>query len=421
MDLKEQLQELKTSLEESLKKHATTEISEQLKEINEKFTALQELAEKNTSDDKVKEMENSLADIKGELAAAVKGMEILSVRFKNNAPKEVEPLTFEQAIKQAVEDNHDNIEKFQRGELKKLNIELKAVADQSTANVSGGSVWGSIYKPGIIMDPNNIGHMRQWLRPIQAGPGTDYYFMRENGGEGAPAPTAEKKAASATDQATGLKPQLDRDLVESSVKFETIAGFMVVSRKAMNNIPGFTQYLNTRLPEMLLDVEDAQILYGDGFSPNIKGIFQSGNSTAATSSATVFAEELIDGISQLEDTEKRQASAIWIRPAEYWGLFKNKAAGGTGAYDLPQNVVFVNGQLYVGGVPVYKTTALNAGDYLIGAAGGADLMIQGGINLEFFAQDGTNVRTNQITARVEETIALPVYGDNYFIIGSSVS
>jgi len=38
--------------------------------------------------------------------------------------------------------------------------------------------------------------------------------------------------------------------------------------------------------------------------------------------------------------------------------------------------------------------------------------------LEFFAEDSTNVRTNQITVRIEETIALPVYGSDYFIRGT---
>lgn len=421
MELEKKLAELKSALEENLKKHASTEIAEQLKEMNEKLSAI-EVGAKGADDDKIKSLENEIADLKGELAASVKSIEILAVRVKNAKPETpAQPMTFEKAISEAIEEKHDDIQKFTRGETKKLSIEVKAVADQSTANITGGSVWGSIYKPGIIMDPNQIGHIRQWMTPIQAGPGTDYYFMRENGGEGAPAPTSEKKAAAATTQATGLKPQFDRDLVESSVKFETIAGFMVVSRKAMNNIPGFTQYLNTRLPEMLLDVEDANILYGDGNSPNIKGIFTTGNHTAATSTATVFAEMLIDGISQLEDSEKRSASAIWVRPADYWDLFKNKAIGGSEEYDLPQNLVFANGQLYISGVPVYKTTALNAGDYMIGAAGGADLMVQGGIMLEFFNQDGTNVRTNQVTVRVEETIAMPVYGDNYFIVGSNLS
>jgi hypothetical protein len=51
---------------------------------------------------------------------------------------------------------------------------------------------------------------------------------------------------------------------------------------------------------------------------------------------------------------------------------------------------------------------------------GAELLVQEAMALQFFEQDGTNVRTNQVTLRVEETIALPVYGSDYFIKGSSL-
>jgi hypothetical protein len=40
------------------------------------------------------------------------------------------------------------------------------------------------------------------------------------------------------------------------------------------------------------------------------------------------------------------------------------------------------------------------------------------MRIEIFEQDGTNVRENKITVRIEETVALPVYGSNYFIGGA---
>lgn len=420
MDFKKELAELKSALETTLAEKAKAEVSEQLKSIQEKLNELEAKA-KDADDDKIKALTEELNGLKAEAAANTKGLEILSVRVKATKEEPVKSMTYADAVVKALDDNHDNIQKFIKGENKKLSMEIKAVADQSTANVTGGDVYGAIYKPGIVPMANQIGHIRQSMNVITAGPGTDYYFMRESGGEGAPAPTAEKKAAAATDQATGLKPQFDIDLVESSVPFETIAGFMVVSRKALNNIPAFQSFLYNRLPEKLMDVEDAQILYGTGTPPALKGILTAGNYTAATSTATEFADILIDGLSQLEDTNKRQASAIWVRPADYWNLMKAKSTGATEFYNLPQNIVFVNGVLYVSGIPVFKTTALNAGDYVIAAQGGADLLVQEGMMLEMFNQDGTNVRTNQVTVRIEETIALPVYGSSFFVYGNNIS
>jgi HK97 family phage major capsid protein len=418
-ELQEKLDSLKAALEESLTKKAKSEIETQIKAVNEAIDKLKaEMPKADTETaDKVKSLE---ADLKAVKEAAEKNQPVIDAMVVNkDNPTNKADNSWDSVVRKAVEDNNDDIEKFLRKEKKALIIEIKAVADFSTANVSGGTVYGAVYKPGIIPSANQIGHVRNFLNVMTAGPGTDYYFMRENGGEGAPAFTAEKKSSAATDLATGLKPQFDIDLVEASVKFETLAGWMLLSRKSMNNIPGFMNLLSNRVPEKLLDVEDANLLYGNGVSPNIKGILSSGNFTASTSAASVLVERIIDDISLLADTYRRNATAILMRPVAYYSFFKNKA-GGSQEYDLPQGTVFVNGVLYICGIPAFLSTALNASDYIVGDfRNGADLIIQEGIRMEFFEQDSTNVRTNQVTLRVEETVAFPVYGSDYFVKGDA--
>lgn len=313
-------------------------------------------------------------------------------------------------------DNRKNIEMLatqHKDRLKSFSIHLKQVGDVTvSANYTGGSRGLQVLAPGVVANPPRKIHIRQLLNQGTIGPGTEFVFMRENGdGEGAIAPTAE----------TATKPQIDMDLVESSVKIETIAGWMRVSRKAMNNIPGFTSLISRQLPEKLLKIEDAQLLNGDGVSPNIKGIMRAGNYTAANTTSTFLGEQLIDGISQLEDTYDRTATGILLRPVDYYSFFKHKATT-SGVYDLPKNFTYVDGVLYISGVPVFASTGMLPDQYIIGDwNAGAQLLIQEGIRLEFFEQDGTNVRENKITVRIEETIAFPVMGDNFFIVGSAGS
>lgn len=420
-ELLSHLETMKTALEGSLAEKAKTEIegqlTEQLKLVNDKIEEVKKLAD-NAAE--LKQIKDQMIDLKADYAIVLRDFNTLQTRVKGSTTLEPEVKGLDARIAEAVEEKHDDIQKFIRKETKKVSIDLKAVGAVSTANVTGTTVWGAQYRPGIIMSPDTMVHVRSLLNVSAAGPGTDYYFMKENGaGEGSIAATSETTAAAAaTTQATGLKPQFDQDLVESSVKFETIAGWMLMSKKAMNNIPGFIGYLQSRLPERLLNAEDAYALYGTGTSPEIKGLLTSGNFTASTSSATVLAESIIDDMSLLEDTYKRFANGIVLRPADYFSFFKNKADG-SGEYDLPQGFTFVNGVLYILGVPVSKTTALTAGDYIVGDfRNGADLLVQQGMTLEFFEQDSTNVRTNQITVRIEESIAMPVYGSDYFIKGA---
>lgn len=373
-----------------------------------------------TVEKSVKETETSLKTEIKVIADEVDKIKADSAKILGGQGQRVK--SFNERIAEAVEENQDNVQKFLKGETKRLNLELKAVGAVSTANVTGSTNYGGINEGKFISNPNTMTHVRSLIPTRQVGSGTDYYFMYENGaGEGSIAATSETTAgASATTQATGLKPQFDVDLAEASVPFQWIAGWMLMSRKAMINIPGFIAFLQSRLPQRLLDAEDAQILYGSGTSPNIKGILTSGNFVAGQAAGTTaLVEKIIKDITLLEDTYKRIANGIALRPSDYNGMFINKASG-SGEYDLPAGVTIVNGQLTILGVPVAKTTALTAGDYVVGDfQNGAELLIQEAMNLQFFEQDGTNVRTNQITARIEEYAALPVYGSTFFIKGSS--
>lgn len=325
--------------------------------------------------------------------------------------------SFNEVLKSAIEEHNDDLEKMARkdsGRKKNLSIQLKAVGDITTGNVTGGTAWGNVIRPGIIEAPKRKVHIRQLVPTGSIGPGTEFVFMRDNGGEGAPAPHVEGTT----------KSQLDLDLVESSVKIETLAGFATITRKAMNNIPGMISFLQSRLPELLLREEDRQLLTGNGVSPNIKGILTAGNFTASTSTADVLIEQIIDSLGQLEDEEEREATGILLRPREYYNFFKNKAAG-SGEYDLPKNVTFVNGVLYISGIPVFASTAMNkdfAGadmnKFIVGDWDmGAQLLFQEDMRLEISEHDGDNFKQNKYTFRIEETVAFPVYGDNYFIAG----
>ena len=441
MELKEQLQQLKADLDAATDIKIKAALTEQITTLQAKIPAdpsekikslgvnldgaLVELkSTKENLERAEKEIETLKAASVTKDAADKANQEALDQALTDiKALKEAKPSkgnepSFAEALEKAFNegDNFKNIEMLatnHKDRVKRFSLELKTVGDVTvSANYTGGSRALQYMAPGIVATPPRKVHIRQLLPTGTIGAGTEFVFMRENGdGEGAIAPTAE----------TATKPQIDIDLVEASVKIETIAGWLRVSRKAMNNIPGFLSWLNTRLPEKLLRVEDTQLLNGDGVSPNIKGIMRAGNYTAATTTSTFLGEQLIDGIAQLEDSHDRSATGILLRPIDYYSFFKHKS-GGSLEYDLPQNFTFVNGVLYISGVPVFASTGMLPDQYIIGDwQMGAQLLIQEGMRIEFFEQDGTNVRENKITVRIEETVAFPVFGSNFFIVGSAGS
>lgn len=288
-----------------------------------------------------------------------------------------------------------------------LVIDLKEVGDMTfassfnTANVSVAS-----QRSGIIALPNRKMHVRQ-LVPTGTMDGSTFVYLKEVTGEGAPAAWAE---------GSGAKSQFDLNLVEADAKSEYIAGWLRMSRKLLDDVKGMASYLNMRLPELLLKSEDAQLIAGNGTSPNLSGITNAGNFVAADTTEAVAIDRLIDSISQLEELD-RDANGIFVRPKFYGTLFKNKAAG-SGEYDLPSNVTFSNGTLYVGGVPVFASTAAADNQFIVGDwKAGAQLLVREAPSIVFAYEDGTNIRENKVTVRIEERIAFPIYGDNYFVVG----
>lgn len=432
-ELKQQLAELKTQLETAADAKAKAAIAAEIKAIEQKLAdAVKDVpalrAELETTKTALTTAQTEITELKATLVTkdeadkanqeAIDGLLSDVKALKTSKPRKEDAPTLGEAIATAFNDgdNYKNIEMMatnHKDRLKKFSMDLKLVGDVSiSANYTGGSRGLQTLAPGIVQTPPRKVHIRQLVPNGTIGAGTEFVFMKENGeGEGSIAPTAE----------TATKPQFDVDLVEASVKIETIAGWMRVTRRAMNNIPGFLSFLNNRLPEKLLRVEDTQLLNGDGVSPNIKGIMRTGNFTAATSTSSFLGEQLIDGLAQLEDTLDRSATGILLRPVDYYSFFKHKATT-SGEYDLPKNFTFDGGVLRISGVPVFMSTGMIADQYIIGDwQMGAQLLIQEGMRIEFFEQDGTNVRENKITVRIEETIAFPVYGDSFFIVGSAGS
>ena len=349
---------------------------------------------------------------KDELATLQKHLDTLDVKLQGKVIGAQETKSFGDVLAKAITDSQDDIAKFERKETKSLILDLKAVGDMSTANVTGGNRYGQIMADGIRMNPNRKVHLKDILPGGTIGPGNSFTFMREDGvGEGNPSPVAEGT----------LKPQFDLDLIESTVQVETIAGWMRISRKMLNNVPGMISYLQARLPENFQRVLDNQILYGNGTTPNLKGILTAGNFKASDALASApLIEKIINDISDLEDTYERDATGILLRPKDYYSFFLNKAAG-SGEYDLPQGVTLgIDGVMRILGIPVYASTAINSPDYVVGDFNmGAQLLTQEGMRIEFFTEDGTNVRENKVTVRIEGNYALPVYGPDYFIKGNA--
>jgi HK97 family phage major capsid protein len=394
MDKKELMQELE-NLKSALQTAATAEAKSQIEA---------KMAELKSKLDEIETLKAQIVVLKD---AADKNQEALDglIAAKNAKSATTDVKTFNSMLMDGIKENEDKIRTLKKGQ--SVSFEMKAVADMTFANnfsTADNSV--TTVRPGIIELPKRKLHIRQLLQGGTMG-GSNFAYVKEVAGEEAPETVAEGAA----------KNQFDLDFQEAEVKAEYIAGYIRMSKKMLDDVTGMTTFLQSRLMEKLLRVEDDQILNGDGTSPNLSGITDSGNFTAA-SGGTIDVEQLVYAISQLENLD-REANGILLNPSDYWRIALTKGAT-SGDYSLPSGIVTVGegGILRIGGVPVYRSTAVTVDKFIVGDwVMGANLLTREAPRVEFFYEDGNNVTKNQVTVRVEERVAMPIYGNDYFIYG----
>jgi HK97 family phage major capsid protein len=347
-----------------------------------------------TANVRIDEMDKALLEAKSE-----------NNRIKMDAQSKA-PVSFNQAFATAMDENVDNMEKFRRKEIKTFAMELKTVGDMSLANITDLAAANVQMLPGIIPAAPRKLHIRQLL-PTGVMTTSAVHYLQETGSEG---------SVAAWEDNSGTKSQIDYDLTEEVAPSEFIAGYLRITRKALDDISAMRSYLQSRLLEQYLDAEDNQLLNGSGVSPNLGGLIT--NAEAYAGFRTIQVEKLLDSVAQIEGNN-HSANGILLSPEQFYALMLTK--GTTNDYTLPGGVAvnLVNGQMFISGVPIFKSTAMSDAKYLVGDwSKGAQLFVRENPIVRFFEEDGTNVRENKITVRVEGRIALPIYYTDAFVTGS---
>jgi len=258
--------------------------------------------------------------------------------------------------------------------------------------------------PGYKFDPTRPVHIRQLLS-IGSTQSDVVRYVKESGYTNGAAITAEG--------ATFAQSDFDMTAVNANVK--KIGTYFRISEEMLADTPQLTSYLSARAPEKLLEVEDANILTGSdlGGIINSAPAFAAGDYADTVESANQF-DVIVASLNQLA-LLNYNADTILLNPTDFHKILLLK--------DTTNN--YLKDQVYGGLTPVFMgvrvvlNSAIAAGDFLIGNFSvGTQLWVRQGVNVEFFREDGTNVRDGFVTVRVSERIALTNYLPNAFVKGT---
>jgi HK97 family phage major capsid protein len=305
-------------------------------------------------------------------------------------------------VTKALSDNSNatELKAFIGGTKRSIKIETK---DVSLTNNYTGALNG---KPIGIIAPVSAPCRVADLLPRVAMDAATLPIIQETGVIGAFTPVAEG----------ALKPLIDFTLSENPARAEVIAGIAVVTRQFIEdlNIAGVSNWLNTRLVQLYEDSLADQILNGNGVAPNLVGMNRSSGFTAANGTVANDLDQVINAILQMRSSGRRPTGVI-VNPNDLGRILLNRASG-SGSFDVPSYVTISStGDVTVLGTPVIAEPGQLTGRFNVIDGSRMLLGIREGFRIQFFEQDGSNVRLNKITIRGESRVAF-VPGDALNII-----
>lgn len=285
---------------------------------------------------------------------------------------------------------------------------LKAVTNITSAISGTGGVGSAIVadrRPGILQGPDRQFTIRDLIMPGRTASNSIEY-VQESGFQNMAAAQAGEGAA---------KAQSDLSFELKSTQVRTLAHWFRASKQVLSDVPLLQSYINGRAIYGLKYVEEEQILAGDGTGQNLLGLIPQATpfNAALRKAGDTRIDTLRRAILQVRIAEYR-ASAIALNPVDWAELELQKDS--TGAY------IWVNVQ--EGGVqrmwklPVIDSNAVPENEFLVGAMNiAAQVFDREEAAVEVSTEDGDNFRTNMVTIRAEERLALAVYRPESFVHG----
>lgn len=203
-----------------------------------------------------------------------------------------------------------------------------------------------------------------------------------------------------------LKPESGFDFIEDTTPVRTIAHTLKVPKQLLDDAVMLEGYLNTRMIEGLKLEEDRQLLYGTGLSEDLKGLLTVAGRQQLTQLASETKIDTIMRAITMVSLSHYMASVIIMSAQDWQDVVLTK--GDDGHY-IFGNVV-TNNQPRLWGLPVIVTTAMAAGQCLVGALNMAATIWdreQAGVEITNSNED--DFRRNRLCIRVEERLAQTIY------------
>lgn len=368
----------------------------ELKDIIEAGLAKQEVklqAAIDKFEGQLKDKGNVDTEVKGEVRELSEQFKSLSAQMVELAQKQTAAAQVEVKPVSAAEEfvKSEQFKQLVTGNTQRARFEVKNTV------TSGSTTVFPDQKPGII--PGNFAPLsiRSALTSIAVSTNM-VNALREASWTNSAAEVSQGAA----------KNESDVTFEQYNVPITTVAHWIKISNQLLADAPAVVAYIETRLRDGLAQRIDAQLLNGNGTSPNLSGLTDSGNFTAYTATSD---DLLVDAINRAKYALWATGNApdtVIVNPADWGALERTRETytGGAGEYlyGMPGMAAGMNPF----GVNVVLSNNMAAGKFLIGALRtSAVLYNRSGAVIEM-GYVNSDFTQNLITIRAEERLGLGV-------------
>lgn len=207
------------------------------------------------------------------------------------------------------------------------------------------------------------------------------------------------------------KPESDMTFEDKTFPVRKLAHYVKVSDELLDDAPGIQSYIDAQLIEGLRDVEDVQLLKGNGVGQNLTGVYTSAPAYARAVAGDTLVDTFRRAMTQLR-LAKYTPTGLVLNP-EDWE--KVQLVKGTDGHYIWVNVGTAT-EPRLWGLPVRDTLALAAGEWIMGNfKRGAQIFDRMDARVEMTNTDQDDFIKNRVTILAEERLALVIYDANAFV------
>lgn len=282
----------------------------------------------------------------------------------------------------------------------------QAIIDSGEASV--GERFVAPMRFGELISPADQPLRLRDLLDVQPTDASAIEYVQETGFTNNAATVAEK----------AVKPESNLTFELKTANAQTIAHWLAATRQVLADAKQLRSYIDKRLIYGLMLKEEAQILYGNGVSPNLQGITTNADIQTYAWSDGQVGDTKLDAIRRAITKAiiaNYPVNGVVLHPTDWEELETLK--DDAGRYIL-FNLAADGAQPRVWRAPVVETVAIAAGSFLLGAFGmAATLWDLEQANVRISESHSDFFVRNQVAILAEERLALTVFRPEAFVLG----